>query len=70
MWPVILPHPPRKGSGQTYTPRKTTSVAAGQWVVLTDTTTVTNIDSTWERGVYEEPVNGARWFARVEVVLP
>ena len=60
----------RKGSGLTYTPRKTASVTAGPWQTLTDMPTVTNIDATWERVVYEEPVTGARWFARVEVALP
>ncbi len=60
----------RKGSGLTYNTRKTTSVNANPWQPLTDTPTVTSMDATWERVVYEEPVTGARWFARVEVALP
>ncbi len=60
----------RKGNGLTYTPRKTTSITSGPWQTLTDTSTVTSIDANWERVVYEEPVTGPRWFARVDVALP
>jgi Concanavalin A-like lectin/glucanases superfamily len=59
----------RKGSGLIYTPQKNTGLS-GTWLPLADTPTVTNLDATWERVVYEEPVTGGRWFARVEVALP
>jgi hypothetical protein len=59
----------RKTGGLIYTPQKISGLS-GPWLPLTDTPTVTSLDATWERVVYEEPVTGDRWFARVQVALP
>ena len=59
----------RTTGGLIYTPQKNSGLSA-PWQPLTDMPTVTSLDATWERVVYEEPVTGERWFARVQVEMP
>lgn len=64
----------RRDSGLIYTPQKSAVLDDPMsWTPLTDTPTVTPIDATWERVIYEEPYNSAttpRCFGRVQVTLP
>jgi FG-GAP repeat len=63
----------RKGSGITYTPMISSTLAAGSFVPMTGTTTVTDLGSQWERVRLDQPRNPAthpRGFGVVEVSLP
>lgn len=64
----------RKNSGLIYTPQKTPDISNPiGWVSLTDTPTITSLDTNWERVIYEEPYNAGttpKCFGRVEVTLP
>ena len=61
----------RKNSGLIYTPKYATDLTT--FAPTTGTTTVTPIDSEWERVVVQQPASPAtmpRCFGRVEVTLP
>jgi hypothetical protein len=61
----------RIGSGLIYAPAKSSDMAT--WSNLTSTPTVTPINASWERVVYEEPFDDTvvkRLFGSVEVTLP
>jgi len=62
----------RKNSTLTYTPRK--SLDLQNWLPLnvTQPSTVTDLDTEWERVVYAEPCEATTpsYFGRVEVMLP
>lgn len=63
----------RKGSGITYTPMVSSTLGAGSFVPMTGTTTVTDLDSQWERVRLDQPRDTAiqpRGFGRVVVTLP
>lgn len=63
----------RIGSGLVHTPQKSSALISSTRATLTDIPTVTTIDATWERVIYEEPVNplfAPKFFGRVEVVIP
>ncbi len=61
----------RKGGGLVYTPKSSTNLL--DYEPVTGTTTVTSIDSLWERVVVQKTVSTAttpRIFGRVEVTMP
>ena len=63
----------RAGSGMTYTPKISTTLASGSFVPMGGTVTVTPVSIAWERVVVEVPRNPAttpRTFGIVEVTLP
>jgi len=63
----------RKGSGLSYQPQTSSTLAAGSFAPMGGTETVTDIDPIWERVVVMEPVNPSlvrRRFGRVEVTFP
>ncbi len=63
----------RVGSGLTYTPKVSTTLAAGSFAPMGGTVTVTPIGLAWERVVVDEPRNPAttpRIFGIVEVIQP
>jgi len=63
----------RIGSGLIYTPEKNSSLDPASWITLSSTPTVTPVNDTWERVIYEEPVNTALnpvCFGRVRVTMP
>jgi hypothetical protein len=63
----------RTGSGMTYTPKVSTSLAPGSFAPMSGTTTITPIGVAWERVVMDQPCNPAtipRTFGIVEVTLP
>lgn len=63
----------RVGSGLVYTPKRSSNLSGASWVALSDTPTVTSINTDWERVLYEEPLTTAthpKCFAVVEVRLP
>ena len=60
----------RKNSGLTYTPQQSSTLAAGSWQAMTGTTTVTLMDATWERVVFEQPWQaGSPRLLKVQVVM-
>jgi uncharacterized membrane protein len=59
----------RKSGGLVYTARKSTS-PGGVWQTMSAAAAVTSLDAEWDRVVIEEPVSGARWFARLAVSMP
>ncbi|HEY1121782.1 MAG TPA: hypothetical protein VGE67_09285 [Haloferula sp.] len=63
----------RVGSGMTYSPKVSTSLAPGSFVPMSGAVTVTPVSPNWERVVMDEPRNPsitARVFGIVEVTLP
>lgn len=61
----------RKNGGLVYTPKA--SLDLGSFSPMTGTTTVTSIDTDWERVVVRMPVSGTsaqRLFGRVDVTIP
>jgi hypothetical protein len=63
----------RKGSGLSYLPKTSSSLAAGSFAPMGGVETVVDIDSTWERVIVMEPVNPAlvkRRFGIVDVEFP
>jgi hypothetical protein len=64
----------RKNSGLIYTPQKSGELTnPTSWTSLTDTPTVIQIDTNWERVIYEEPYDAtitSKCFGRVQVSLP
>jgi hypothetical protein len=63
----------RKGSGINYTPMISSTLAAGSFVPMTGTSTVTDLDGQWERVRLDQPRNATihpRGFGRVIVTLP
>jgi len=63
----------RIGSGMTYTPKVSTTLAPGSFTAMAGTATVTPVSAVWERVVLDEPANPAtkpRAFGIVEVTLP
>jgi uncharacterized membrane protein len=63
----------RIGSGLIYTPEKNSSLESASWITLSSTPVVTPVNDTWERVIYEEPVNTALTpvcFGRVRVTMP
>ncbi len=63
----------KKRSGLVYAAKKSTTLEAGSFVVLTGEETVEDIDEEWERVSILEPVDPTidkRFFTKVEVVLP
>jgi hypothetical protein len=63
----------RVGSGLVYAPKVSTTLDPGTFTPMTGTTTVTAIDSQWERVVVDEPRDPSespRVFGVLEVTLP
>lgn len=64
----------RIGSGLVYTPKMSATLAPGSWMPLpSPIIIVTPIDATWERAVYEQPIDTffyPQCFGTVEVTLP
>ncbi len=63
----------RIGSGLSYTPKKSTSLDAGDWLPLSDLPTIIPIDANWRRVIYEEPADPSvmpACFGRIEVTIP
>lgn len=63
----------RKGSGLTYTPKRSSTLAPNSFVPMGGTPVVTSIDTNWERVVVQESANPAtlpQSFALVEVTIP
>jgi hypothetical protein len=63
----------RAGSGMTYTPKVSTTLASGSFVPMGGTVTVTPVSVAWERVIRDEPRNTStspRVFGIVEVTLP
>ena len=60
----------RIGSGLVYTPQMSVDLAASSWLSGSNSPTVTPIDGTWERAVYEGPVSTPQCFGRVMVTMP
>ncbi len=63
----------RIGSGLIYTPKRSSDLSSSAWTALSDVPTIENIDTNWERVIYEEPLPAAsnpKCFGVVEVSLP
>ena len=63
----------RIGSGIIYIPKRSSKLNDSSWVTLSDVPTIKNIDTSWERVIYEEPLPSAsnpKCFGVVEVTLP
>jgi hypothetical protein len=63
----------RIGSGLVYTPKRSSNLSGESWIALTDVPSVTPINASWERVIYEEPLNTAstpKCFGCVEVRMP
>lgn len=63
----------RKGSGLSYQPKTSSTLAAGSFAPMGGTETVVDIDPLWERVTVVEPIDPSvvkRRFGRVEVTFP
>lgn len=63
----------RKGSGLSYQPKTSSTLANGSFLPMGGSETVVDIDQQWERVVVMEPINPAvvkRRFGKVEVTFP
>ena len=63
----------RKNSGLLYTPKKSTTLQTDSFAPFSSSPSVSDIDGTWERAVYDEPCDPSvtpKCFSHVEVTVP